>query len=61
MLAVGARVDSMGDDDWGAYTVDPAAGRLGASVPQETTSAEEAYAGQSRRIQTRYRDGWLPA
>ena len=60
VLCVGARIDSMGEDDWGAYTVDETARRHGASVERETTSAEEAYAGRARRTPTRFREGWLP-
>lgn len=60
VLSVGARIDSMGEDDWGAYTVDEIARAYGASVAVETASAEEAYAGLPRRRPTRYREGWLP-
>jgi uncharacterized cupin superfamily protein len=59
VLAVGARQHSQGPD-WGGYTVDEAALRHGAGVEQETTRAEEAYAGLTRRGYTRYREGWLP-
>jgi len=57
IVAVGSRT---GDEDWGAYTVDPAALRHGAGVEQETTSPAEAYARFPAGRFTRYREGWLP-
>jgi uncharacterized cupin superfamily protein len=59
VLAVGARVHSTGPD-WGGYTVDEAALRHGAGVEQETTNQDEAYGAVPHRVNTRYRDGWLP-
>ena len=59
VLAVGARDRSTGPD-WGGYTVDEAALRRGASVEQETTDPEEAYARFPQRKPGRYRKGWLP-
>jgi hypothetical protein len=59
IVAVGARVDSVGPN-WGAYPVNEAALRHNAGVEQETTDAEEAYARFTRRGPTRYQDGWLP-
>jgi uncharacterized cupin superfamily protein len=58
IVAVGARIDSTGDD-WGAYPVDEAALRHGAGVEVETTDPEEAYARFDRRGSVRY-EGWLP-
>ena len=49
-----------GRDDWGAYTVDEAARRHGASVEEEATDADVAYARFPEPVTTRYRDGWLP-
>jgi mannose-6-phosphate isomerase-like protein (cupin superfamily) len=49
-----------GAADWGAYTVDETAARYRASVEEETTDADVAYAGQPEPRLTRYRDGWLP-
>jgi uncharacterized cupin superfamily protein len=57
VLAVGARVDSTGEN-WGGYLVDEAAQRHGAGVDEETTSQEEAYARFPRREPSPYR-GWL--
>ena len=59
VVAVGARQHSQ-TPDWGAYAVDEVALRHGAGVERETTRAEEAYAGITRRGYTRYREGWLP-
>ena len=58
VLAVGARDHSTGPD-WGGYTVDEAALRPGAGVEQETTDPHEAYARFTKRLRTRYREGWL--
>jgi uncharacterized cupin superfamily protein len=60
VLAVGARDRSMGDEDWGGYTVDEVALRHGAGVEQETTDAKQAYARFVRGERTRYGEGWLP-
>jgi uncharacterized cupin superfamily protein len=59
VLAVGARVDSIGPN-WGGYTVDEAATRLGAGVEQETNDPNVAYARFGGSRMTRYRPGWLP-
>jgi uncharacterized cupin superfamily protein len=59
VLAVGARDRSVGAA-WGGYTVDGTASRHGASVEQDTTSPDEAYAPFDRRKPTPYREGWLP-
>jgi uncharacterized cupin superfamily protein len=57
-LAVGSRAHA-DEAGWGGYTVDETARKHGVSVEQETTDATEAYAGQTRRQPTRYRQGWL--
>jgi uncharacterized cupin superfamily protein len=59
VLAVGARDRSVGPD-WGGYAVDEAARRHGASVAEDTTEPEQAYAPFKQRTWTTYRDGWLP-
>ena len=59
ILAVGARDLSTGED-WGGYTVDAAALRLGAGVEHATTDPRAAYASYPEREPTRYREGWLP-
>jgi uncharacterized cupin superfamily protein len=58
IVAVGARVDSVGPN-WGGYPVNETALRNNAGVETETTDAEEAYARFPGRGPTRYRDGWL--
>jgi uncharacterized cupin superfamily protein len=59
VLAVGARDRTRGPS-WGGYTTDDAAEARGASVPEDTTEPDVAYAPFTRRRATRYRDGWLP-
>ncbi len=59
VLALGARIDSQGEN-WGAYPEDETARRRGAGVERETQSPEEAYARFPARQPSRYRDGWLP-
>ena len=59
VVAVGARIDSTGDD-WGGYTVDEAAIRHGAGVETATTKGPEAYARFTRPAPQKYQDGWLP-
>jgi quercetin dioxygenase-like cupin family protein len=62
VVAVGARGRGIGGGL--VYTVSEIAGRYGASVERETTSAAEAYEGvlanlpRSRWVE--YRQGWLP-
>ncbi len=60
LIAVGARIDSVDNPDWGGYPVSEAAARHGASVERETTNPDEAYAPWVKRSPTRYREGWLP-
>ncbi len=59
VLAVGARDRSTGPD-WGAYTVDETAVRLGVGVEEETSDPDTAYArfGESRLAPCR--EGLLP-
>ena len=58
VLAVGARIDSIGEN-WGGYPVHEAAVRHDASAETETTIPEEAYARFPRPNPTSY-EGWLP-
>ena len=64
VVAVGARIDSVDNPDWGGYTVDEVALQHEAGVAQETTVPDEAYAAvrakHGAREPTRYREGWLP-
>jgi uncharacterized cupin superfamily protein len=60
VIAVGARVASVDNPDWGGYPVDEVALRHGAGVEVETTDQEEAYSTVPHRQRTRYREGWLP-
>jgi uncharacterized cupin superfamily protein len=60
VLAVGAR-EHQSDAGWGGYPVEEIATRHSAGVAEETTDAEQAYAGLARRRPTRARDEWLSA
>lgn len=60
VLAVGARGTSNGPD-WGGYTVEPAAAPYGASVEEDTTEPQTAYARLRRRRPVNYQAGWLAA
>ena len=60
VLAVGARDKSVGEN-WGAYPVDETAARHGASVDEETTKQEEAYAKVAHRQAARTGEDWLPS
>jgi uncharacterized cupin superfamily protein len=60
VVAVGARIDSVDNPNWGGYTVDEVALRHGAGVEVATTEQEEAYSTVPHRKHTRYREGWLP-
>jgi len=60
VVAVGARVLSVDNPDWGGYPVDETALRHGAGVAQETTIPEEAYANVTpQRQPTAYQPDWL--
>ena len=58
LVAIGTREDSTGPD-WGAYTVDETAIRLGAGLEQETSDQELAYQRFPSSERTAYREGWL--
>jgi len=42
------------------YPLDEVAAKHGASVPEETSSPDEAYASWGREERTAYREAWLP-
>ncbi len=62
-VAVGAREHQDGPG-WGGYTVDEVARSHGASVDEDTTVPDEAYAAVRERfgarVHTAYKEGWLP-
>jgi uncharacterized cupin superfamily protein len=60
LVAVGAREHVDENCHGGAYVVDEAARRHGASVAQDTTDASEIYASFGRSGPTPYEPGWLP-
>ena len=60
VIAVGARVDSVDNPDWGGYPVDETALKHGAGVTEATTVPEEAYADvKPQRQPARYQPDWL--
>ena len=59
VIAVGARAHDGQPDSLG-FTVDEVAKRHGASVEEDTTDGDAAYAKVPPREPTAYRDGWLP-
>jgi uncharacterized cupin superfamily protein len=59
VIAVGARERSAEPDSLG-FTVDETAKGHGASVEEDTTDGDVAYAPLPSREPTAYRDGWLP-
>ena len=61
VLALGGRIDSVDNPNWGGYPVDAAALRHGAGVAKETTDPEVAYADVVHRTPTRFREEWLPS
>ena len=59
VLAVGARVDSIGPN-WGGYPVNETALRHDAGVEKATTDPKEAYARFPESMPASYEEGWLP-
>jgi uncharacterized cupin superfamily protein len=60
VIAVGARIDSVDNPDWGGYPVDETALKHGAGVETATTNPEEAYANvKPRREPTGYKPEFL--
>jgi uncharacterized cupin superfamily protein len=60
VIAVGARVDSVDNPDWGGYPVNETALKHGAGVETETSNPEEAYADvRPRREPTRFKPEFL--
>jgi len=59
ILALGARIDSTGED-WGAYPYSELAAKHDASAEEETTDPELAYARFPARKAAAFREDWLP-
>jgi quercetin dioxygenase-like cupin family protein len=59
ILALGARIDSVGED-WGAYPYSEVAMKHGASAPEDTTDSKVAYAHFPERQPGEFREAWLP-
>jgi uncharacterized cupin superfamily protein len=59
ILALGARIDSVGDD-WGGYPYSELAMKHDASTEEETTEPKVAYARFPERRPGEFREDWLP-
>jgi uncharacterized cupin superfamily protein len=59
ILALGARIDSVGED-WGGYPYSDVAMKHDASAEEETAEPKVAYARFPQRQESEYRTGWLP-
>ena len=59
VIAVGARIDSVDNPNWGGYPVDETARRHGAGVDVATSEPSAAYARFTKRQPVRYRSDWL--
>jgi uncharacterized cupin superfamily protein len=59
ILAIGARIDSVGLD-WGGYPYSELAMKHDASAEEETTEPQVAYARFPQRQEGEFQEGWLP-
>jgi uncharacterized cupin superfamily protein len=59
VIAVGARIDSVDNPDWGGYPVNETARKYGASADKDTSIPKEAYANVKRRQPTSYKPDFL--
>ena len=59
ILALGARIDSVGES-WGGYPYSELAMKHDASAEEETTEPKVAYARFPARQPGEFREGWLP-
>lgn len=59
ILAVGAR-EHQHDDSWGGYPYSELAMKHNASAEEETTDPDIAYARFPKRVETEFREEWLP-
>jgi uncharacterized cupin superfamily protein len=59
ILAVGARVDSVGEN-WGGYPYSELAMKHDASAEEETTDPKVAYGRFPSRREGEFRESWLP-
>jgi uncharacterized cupin superfamily protein len=60
ILALGARIDSVGDN-WGGYPYSELAMKHDASAEEETTEPKVAYARFPARQPGEFREDWLPS
>jgi uncharacterized cupin superfamily protein len=59
ILAIGARIDSVGLN-WGGYPYSELAMKHDASAEEETTEPQVAYARFPQRQEGEFQEGWLP-
>jgi hypothetical protein len=59
ILAIGARIDSVGEN-WGGYPYSEPAMKHDASAEEETTDPNVAYARFPDRRDGEFREDWLP-
>jgi uncharacterized cupin superfamily protein len=59
ILALGARIDSIGEN-WGGYPYSELAMKHDASAEEETTEPKVAYARFPQRTDGEFREDWLP-
>lgn len=59
ILAIGARIGSVGDD-WGKYPYSELAMKHNASAEEETTDSKVAYARFPEKVEGEFREEWLP-
>jgi quercetin dioxygenase-like cupin family protein len=60
ILALGARIDSVKEEGWGAYPYSELAMKHDASAEEETTEPKVAYARFPAGKETEFQEGWLP-
>ena len=60
ILALGARIDSVKEEGWGAYPYSELAMKHDASAEEETTEPKVAYARFPAGKETAFQEGWLP-
>lgn len=60
ILALGARIDSVKEEGWGAYPYSEVAMKHDASAEEETTEPKVAYARFPAGKEGEFQEGWLP-
>ena len=60
ILALGARIDSVDNENWGGYPYSELAMKHDASAEEATTDPKVAYARFPSGTETEFREDWLP-